>query len=77
MKSQKDKRVYFENSEFIIFENQCSSTPILISHKHSSSIPIEAFVELKKICCKLFGNNYCFNPTKLSDNHYQIKTIRF
>lgn len=73
----KGRRVYYEDADFIIFENLSTMTPILIGLTHGEvEIPFRAFKQLKEICGKLYGDCYSLNPEALATEHYYVRTVR-
>lgn len=73
----KNRRVYYECPSYIIYENLSVTTPLLIGTCHGESkIPENAFVDLKRVCSKLFGDKYCLHPSCIDFDHYCIKVMR-
>jgi len=71
------RRIYFETTEYLIFENLSTMTPILVAKEHGDiAIPFHAFEHLKKICSKLYGDCYCLNPETIANEHYLVKVVR-
>ena len=77
LETVKGRRLYFEDDDYLIFENLNTMTPVLIARNHGiRPIPFNSFQQLKKICSKLYGDCYCLNLTPCDDDHYCIKVVR-
>ena len=70
--------MYFEDEQFVVFENLNTVSPILIAKKHVSSnfTPIQAFAKIKEICSKLYGDLYSLLPSQVDEVHYTIRSVK-
>ena len=77
LNSATNYRFYYRNDHFVIIENLTTTTPMLLASKHGNQkIPFDAFIQLKKIASKLFGNNYCLAPSLVDADHFCIKVVK-
>jgi hypothetical protein len=71
------RRLYYQDEYFLVFENLNTSSPFLVARDHNANvIPIQAFVVLKQIASKLYGERFSFVPSSIQTAHYHIKVVR-
>lgn len=72
-----DHRLYCDTDDFVVFEHLNTMTPILVSKHHGNTrIPPEAFLAVKLVANKLFGERFCLSVSPVDAEHFSIKVIK-